>query len=154
VTPRRSIVLAEADRWLFHVILLVSVYVTFRGHNAPGGGFAGGLIASLAFVLRYLAGRSPLPRGRASSLPTTVIGVGLMIAVVTAIVPLCFGGGLLESDIAKIDVPLIGEVKVVSSAMFDLGVYVVVLGVVLTVLTALGQGADGDDSDRVEEVST
>jgi multisubunit Na+/H+ antiporter MnhB subunit len=155
VNPRRSIILAEADRWLFHVILLVSVYVTFRGHNAPGGGFAGGLIASLAFVLRYLAGGSPLPRARSTSLPTAIIGVGLVIAVGTAIVPLFFGGGLLESDIAKIDVPLIGEIKLVSSAMFDLGVYVVVLGVVLTVLTALAQGAAGDhDTDGAEEVST
>lgn len=153
MNPRRSIILAEADRWLFHIILLVSVYVTFRGHNAPGGGFAGGLIASLAFVLRYLAGGSPLPRGRAASLPTIIIGIGLVIAVGTAIVPLFFGGGLLESDIAKIDVPLIGEVKLVSSAMFDIGVYVVVLGVVLTVLTALGDDAT-EPTDPEREVTT
>jgi multicomponent Na+:H+ antiporter subunit A len=142
---RRSIVLVEADRWLFHLILLVSVYLTFRGHNAPGGGFAGGLVASLAFVLRSLAGRSPLPRAASSSFPVTMIGIGLMIAVGTALAPLMVGGALLESDIWRIDVPVIGEIKFVTSAIFDLGVYVVVLGVVLTMFLSLDDHGHGDD---------
>jgi multicomponent Na+:H+ antiporter subunit A len=142
--PARSVILVEADRWLFHIILLVAVYVTFRGHNAPGGGFAGGLIASLAFVLRGLAGRSPLPRHVRSTFPVSLIGCGLMLAVGTAIAPLLVGGSLLESHIFLWDIPLVGKVKFVSSAVFDLGVFFVVLGVVLAVLTAL------DDDDRDE----
>ena len=51
-----SVILKEADRWLFRLILLVSLWYTARGHNAPGGGFIGGLIAGGAYVLRYLAG--------------------------------------------------------------------------------------------------
>lgn len=135
---RRSVILDEADRWLVPVILMVSMYVTFRGHNAPGGGFAGGLIAGAAFVLRFLAGgalcigRSPVRR------PTAIIGAGLVLSLVTAIAPLLVGDALLESTIWKIDVPLVGTVKLVSSAFFDLGVYVLVIGVVLTVLIALG----------------
>lgn len=54
---KRLTVLDEADRWLFRALMLVSIYVMVRGHNAPGGGFAGGLIAGSAFVLRYLADR-------------------------------------------------------------------------------------------------
>lgn len=135
---RRSTVLDEADRWLFSLVLLVSVFVTFRGHNAPGGGFAGGLIAGSAFVLRYLAGGSLRLRRSSIVRPTTLIGSGMLIAVATALAPLITGGSTLESSIWRIDVPAVGEVKVVTSTFFDLGVYVLVVGVVLAVLTSLG----------------
>ena len=134
----RLTVLDEADRWLFRTLLLVSVYVMFRGHNAPGGGFAGGLIAGAAFVLRYLAGG--VLRVRKSSIvnPTRLIGFGLVIAGLVAAVPVALGEPALSSDIVKFSVPLIGRVKVVSSSLFDLGVYFLVIGVVLTVLVHLG----------------
>lgn len=140
---RRSMILSEADRWLFPVVLLVSVYVTFRGHNAPGGGFAGGLIAGAGFVLRYLAGVPITSRGRV--MPIQLIGLGLSISLLTALAPVLVGDALLESAIWYVDVPSIGEVKVVSSSLFDIGVYVLVIGVVLTVLLALGSDPPGFD---------
>lgn len=134
---RRSLILTESDRWLFPIVMLVSVYVTFRGHNAPGGGFIGGLIAGAAFIIRYLAGLR-LTIGKSGQInPSTVIGAGLFISAVTAIVPLAFGDALLESVIWKWKWPIFGEVKIVSSAFFDLGVYVLVVGVVLLVLVSL-----------------
>lgn len=135
---KRLTVLDEADRWLFRVLLVVSVYVMVRGHNAPGGGFAGGLIAGSAFVLRYLAGG--ILRVRRSSIvnPTRLIGFGLVLSAVVALVPMLVGDPALSSDIAKFSLPLIGEVKVVSSSLFDVGVYFLVVGVVLTVLVHLG----------------
>jgi multisubunit Na+/H+ antiporter MnhB subunit len=120
------------------VILLVSVYLTFRGHNAPGGGFAGGLVAGAAFVLRFLAGGSLRVRRSVVTSPTTLIGCGMFLAAATVVAPILFGDALLESTIWKIDVPGIGTVKLVSSTFFDLGVYVLVIGVVLSVLVALG----------------
>lgn len=135
---RRSEILDEADRWLFPVILLVSVYVALRGHNAPGGGFAGGLIAGAAFVLRFLSGGSLSVRRSTIARSTTLIGAGLFVAAATAIAPLVVGDALLESTIWKVDVPLIGTIKIVSSALFDIGVYLLVVGVVLAVLLALG----------------
>jgi multicomponent Na+:H+ antiporter subunit B len=135
---RRSMILDEADRWLFHLVVLVSVYITFRGHNAPGGGFAGGLIAGCAFVLRFLAGGSLRVRGSTIVHPTVFIGLGLAVAVLTAIAPLPAGQAMLESTIWKLDIPFVGQVKIVSSALFDIGVYLLVIGVVLTVLVALG----------------
>jgi multisubunit Na+/H+ antiporter MnhB subunit len=135
---KRLTVLDEADRWLFRVLLLVSFYVMVRGHNAPGGGFAGGLVAGAAFVLRYLAGG--IVRVRRSSIvnPTRLIGFGLVLSVVVAIVPILVGDPALSSDIVKFSLPLIGEIKVVSSSLFDVGVYFLVIGVVLTVLVHLG----------------
>jgi multicomponent Na+:H+ antiporter subunit B len=147
---RRSVILTEADRWLFPVVLLVSVYITFRGHNAPGGGFIGGLIAGAAFIIRYLAG-TPLTNRRHRALnPTTYVGVGLSIAVATALVPLAYGDALLESAIWKWDVPAIGEVKLVSSSIFDIGVYFLVIGVVLLSLISLGADPIHDDEVQGE----
>lgn len=136
----RSVVFDVVGRVLFPILLLVSVYVTLRGHNAPGGGFAGGLVAGSAFLMRFLAAGSPR-LARARPLPTSgLVGSGLLLAVGTGIAALVAGGDLLESAIWKADVPLLGELKLVTSTFFDLGVYLLVLGVVLSVLTHLGAG--------------
>lgn len=135
---RRSAILDEADRWLFPVIVLVSVYVTLRGHNAPGGGFAGGLIAGAGFVFRFLTGGALRVRRSVIVRPTTLIGIGMLVAVGTALAPLVVGDALLQSTIWEPDVPGVGTVKVVSSAIFDVGVYLLVIGVVVSVLSALG----------------
>lgn len=134
---RRSLILTESDRWLFPVVILVSVYVTFRGHNAPGGGFIGGLIAGSAFIIRYLAGLRLTIGNRRQINPASVIGLGLLISGVTAVIPLFFGDALLESMIWKWTWPIFGDIKIVSSAFFDIGVYVLVVGVVLLVLVSL-----------------
>ena len=126
------------DRWLSKVALLVAMYVTFRGHNAPGGGFAGGLIVGGVFVLQYLTGREPHVRFRTILHPIRLLGLGLLLALGTTALPLAFNATPLESHIWKLDVPLIGEVKVVSSMFFDLGVFFVVVAVVLMVLLSLG----------------
>jgi len=135
----RSAILDElVDRWLSKVAVLVAIYVTFRGHNAPGGGFAGGLIVGGVFVLQYLTGREPHIRFRTILHPTRLLGFGLLLALGTTVAPLFLGATPLESHIWKLDVPLIGEVKVVSSMFFDLGVFFVVVAVVLMILLSLG----------------
>ncbi len=140
--PSSAILDELVDRWLAKVATLVAVYVTFRGHNAPGGGFAGGLILGSVFVLQFLTGREPMLRGRPIRRPESLLGCGLLLALATTVAPLFVGGAPLESHIWPLDVPLIGEVKVVSSMFFDLGVFLVVVSVVLMVLQALGtQGA-------------
>jgi multicomponent Na+:H+ antiporter subunit A len=133
-----SVILEQITRVVFPVALLVSLYITARGHNAPGGGFAGGLIAGCAFVLRHLAGGVPRFQRPWRMPSTSLIAIGLALAAVTAIVPIVAGQDALESAIVHVHPPLIGDVKLVSSAVFDLGVYVLVLGVVLSMLAHLG----------------
>lgn len=148
---RRSLILTESDRWLFPIVILVSLYVTFRGHNAPGGGFIGGLIAGSAFIIRHLAGlRLTIGRNRQVN-PSSVIGVGLVISTLTAIVPLAFGDALLESVIWKWTWPVFGDVKIVSSAFFDIGVYVLVVGVVLLILVSLAADPIGVRSAKDDQ---
>ena len=126
------------DRWLTKVGTLVAIFITFRGHNAPGGGFAGGLILGAVFVLQYLAGQQPTIRRKPILNPERLLGFGLLLALVTTAAPLFVGGAPLESYIWSITLPQIGKVKIVSSTFFDFGVFFVVVAVVLLVLTFLG----------------
>jgi multisubunit Na+/H+ antiporter MnhB subunit len=148
-TPR-SVILDEADRWLFPVVLLVSLYLTFRGHNAPGGGFIGGLVASAAFALRYLTGRYREDPIYEVFRPHVILGTGLFVSASTAVIPLFAGDSLLESHIWKLTVPVVGDVKIVSSTFFDIGVYILVIGVVLSILVALGVDQEADDDTHFE----
>jgi multicomponent Na+:H+ antiporter subunit A len=141
--PRhRSLVLEVATRVIFPLIMVLSVYFFCTGHNTPGGGFAGGLTAGLALVLRYLAGGRyelgetlPLDAGK-------VLGVGLGLAAGTAAASLLLGAPVLSSAVVQIDVPALGTVKFVTSLVFDLGVYLIVVGLVLDVLRSLGARLD------------
>jgi multicomponent Na+:H+ antiporter subunit A len=141
--PRhRSLVLEVATRMIFPLIMVLSVYFFFTGHNTPGGGFAGGLTAGLALVLRYLAGGRyelgealPLDAGK-------VLGVGLGLSVGTAAASLLLGAPVLSSALIEVDVPVLGHVKFVTALFFDLGVYLIVVGLVLDVLRSLGARLD------------
>ena len=141
---RRSVVLTETVNGLTPVLMLFSIFLTLRGHNAPGGGFAGGLVMGSAVVLRYLAAG---PRGVRSLRidPIVLIGTGLLIGVVVGLTSLVADGSFLESAIWKFDVVILGKIKIVSSSLFDIGVHVLVVGAVMAVIVAL---AEADDEMR------
>lgn len=145
-TPRsrRSVILTETVNGLTPVLLLFSIFLTLRGHNAPGGGFAGGLVMGSAVVLRYLASG---PRGVRSLRvdPIVLIGTGLLIALGVGLTSLFIDGSFLESAIWKWHVPVVGDVKIVSSSLFDIGVHVLVVGVVMAITVAF---AEADDEMR------
>ncbi|MBD8023074.1 Na+/H+ antiporter subunit A [Microbacterium gallinarum] len=138
----RSIMLEVIVRILFHTIIVVSLYLLFAGHNLPGGGFAGGLVAGMALVMRYVAGgryelgaAAPTDAGR-------LLGIGMSIAVACAVVPLFVGASPLTSFFFEADLPVLGHVEFVTSTLFDIGVYLVVIGLVLDVLRSLGAEVD------------
>ncbi|WP_438354738.1 Na+/H+ antiporter subunit A [Microbacterium sp. CJ88] len=138
----RSILLEVIVRILFHTIMVVSLYLLFAGHNLPGGGFAGGLVAGMALVMRYVAGgryelgaAAPTDAGR-------LLGVGMSLAVACAVVPLLFGLAPLTSAFFELELPVIGHIEFVTSTIFDIGVYLVVIGLVLDVLRSLGAEVD------------
>jgi multicomponent Na+:H+ antiporter subunit A len=134
----------------------VSVYLLLAGHNAPGGGFAGGLVAGMALVARYLAGgrvelgaAAPIDAGK-------LLGTGLVLAAGTALVPLFFGADALTSTWFEWNLGVFGEVEFVTSTIFDIGVYLVVIGLVLDVLRSLGAEVDKQQEEETEsaEVAT
>lgn len=136
-----SVVLQTALRLVFHAIAATSLFFLFAGHNAPGGGFIGGLVAGTAFVLRYLVGGEN-GIGRLRVAPTTVLGTGLVVAAGTAAVPWFVGGQVLESGYVSLDVPVIGALPLTSVLAFDTGVFLIVVGLTLTLLDTLGSRED------------
>ena len=141
-TENRSLMVEVIVRILFHSIIVVSLFLLFAGHNAPGGGFAGGLVAGMALVMRYIAGgryelgaAAPADAGR-------LLGVGMTLAVACAVIPLFLGADPLTSAFFEATIPVIGHIEFVTSTIFDIGVYLVVVGLVLDVLRSLGAEVD------------
>ena len=147
---RRSLILSACVRAEFHTLLVVSVYLLLAGHNQPGGGFAGGLVAGAAATLRFAADGSDAVRRSFPFEPFRVLGAGLCVALVAALAPLAFGASLFESASAELHLPLFGTAKVSSVLLFDTGVYLVVIGAVLLLLEQFGGTAvpRGDGEPR------
>ncbi|SEB38173.1 multisubunit sodium/proton antiporter, MrpA subunit /multisubunit sodium/proton antiporter, MrpB subunit [Paramicrobacterium humi] len=141
-TDHRSILLEVVIRLLFHPAILVSVYLLFVGHNAPGGGFAGGLLAGLALIARYLAG-GRFELAEAVTIDAgKILGTGIVLAAGTAAASLFFGADILTSAYIEGDVPLLGHLSFGTSTIFDIGVYLVVVGLILDILRSLGGEVD------------
>ena len=137
-----------ATRVLFPSMMALSVYFFFAGHNAPGGGFAGGLVAALALSLRYVAGGRAELEETLPVDPARLFFVGLMLSTGSALAPMAFGDPPLTSYYASVDVPVIGAVSLPSALIFDAAVYLIVIGMTMYVLTALGTQLDLEDEER------
>ncbi|QGH70692.1 Na+/H+ antiporter subunit A [Pseudactinotalea sp. HY158] len=143
MTPyRRSVILEVTTRFVFHTMLVFSLFLLFSGHNAPGGGFAGGIVAGIALTLRYLAGGRYELGEAAPVLPGALLGGGLFLSVGAGIVPMFFGGQMLQSFKLDLTAPIFGDIHLVSTLVFDVGVYLVVVGLVLDILRSLGAEVD------------
>ena len=125
-------------RLVFHAVLMTSLWLLFAGHNQPGGGFVGGLLAGSAITLRYIAGGIAELRGRSRFRPWVVLGTGLLLAAATAAAPLAVGGDVLDAAKATLDLPLVGAATVSTTLAFDAGVYLAVVGMVLMAFEAFG----------------
>ncbi|MFT4245931.1 MAG: Na+/H+ antiporter subunit A [Micrococcaceae bacterium] len=139
---RRSVIFEITVRMIFHSMVVLSIFLLLAGHDQPGGGFAGGLLAGIALTIRYLAGGRyeltetvPLPAG-------LFLGSGLALAAITGFMPLFFGQPIFSSTIWEFTLPILGHLKLVSATFFDIGVYLVVIGLVLDILRSLGSEID------------
>jgi multicomponent Na+:H+ antiporter subunit B len=133
----RGLILPTAANYLMPVLLLFSVFLLLRGHNEPGGGFAGGLVAATAFVLLSIADDVDAARRALRVDPRSLIGIGLLIMLASGLVaPLLGGEPYLTSLWWKVAV---GEyiVSVGTPLMFDIGVYLGVAGTILLITFAL-----------------
>jgi len=130
-----SLILAAAARALFPLILLFSVFLLLRGHNDPGGGFIGGLAAACAFALWAVAEGSPAARRRLRVDPRTLVASGLALALGSGLLALPEGRPFLTGLWPPLALPVVG--KVGTPLAFDLGVYLVVIGIATTILFEL-----------------
>jgi multicomponent Na+:H+ antiporter subunit B len=148
---QRSLLLEMTTRAVFPTVLVFSLYLLLVGHYGPGGGFSAGLVAGLAFVLRYIAGGSD-DLGAVVRVPApVVIGTGLVVALLTALAPVAWGAPVLSATKLAVALPLLGRVELQTSVFLDVGVYVLIIGVVLDLLRALGTGIEHDMHDAGED---
>ena len=131
-------IMAALARLLLPLALLVSIYIFLRGHNAPGGGFIAGLITAVALILQYLTNGVAWTHQRLSSNMLPLIGAGLLIATLTGLGSLVFGYPFLTSSFTHVHWPIIGDFELATAMLFDLGVYLVVVGATLLILIHLG----------------
>lgn len=138
-----SYIFKTVVRLSFFVINVLAVYLLLRGHNLPGGGFIGGLAAAISFILLSLAlGVESLPRVMRFD-PVLVAVAGLALAGATGAAPVLFGQPFLEHFNLHLHVPLIGELHLGTPLAFDLGVYLVVVGVTCKVIFVLAKSTEG-----------
>jgi multicomponent K+:H+ antiporter subunit A len=115
-------------RAMFPVIALLAAYLLWRGHNAPGGGFAAGVALAIAVILQYMAGGTRWAEDRLAIRPMRWMGAGLLAAAATGAGAWLFGHPFLTSHTAHVSLPVLGELHVPSAFFFDLGVFFLVVG--------------------------
>jgi multicomponent K+:H+ antiporter subunit A len=131
---------------LLPLALLVSAYLFLRGHNAPGGGFIAGLVTGTAMLLQYVAQGSAWATARLPWNYTRVIAAGLLVATGTGLASWAFGAPFLTSTFGYVTWPVVGKFELASAMVFDLGIYLAVVGVVMVIISRLGGLAGSSDA--------
>ncbi len=135
----KSIILTTASKLVHPLLLMFSVFLLLRGHHEPGGGFSGGLMAASAFVLHALAHDAQTARRALKFNPHTLIGAGLLLALVGGLVAIAGGEPFLTGQWASFAVPGLGEWTLGTPLLFDVGVYLVVVGVTMLIILSMAE---------------
>ena len=136
---KTSMLLRVGAHLLLPLLMVLSVYLLVRGHNHPGGGFIGGLVASAAIALHLFAVDIRSARGVLRADPRTLLGAGLLIALVAAVMGPLAGGAVFEGLWLDVNLPVVGKTHIGTPLLFDIGVYLVVIGAVLTMALTLAE---------------
>ncbi|MFC4698916.1 monovalent cation/H+ antiporter subunit A [Glaciecola siphonariae] len=136
---RHPPILGMISQSLLPLALLVSFYIFLRGHNMPGGGFIAGLITSVALIQQYIAHGVDWVKPRIKVDYQTLIALGVLIATLTGIGSWFFDRPFMTTWFDYFDIPFIGEIELASALIFDLGVYLTVVGATLLILANLGK---------------
>jgi len=124
-------------RLLFPLAGVVAVYLFLRGHNEPGGGFVAGLVMSVALLLQYIVSGTQWVEAHLRLRPRHWIAFGILTAVATGAGSWFWGYPFMTTHTAHLHLPLLGDVHIASALVFDIGVFTLVVGATLLILTAL-----------------
>lgn len=133
----RSVIFASGSKYLLPLLLLFSFYVLLRGHNEPGGGFIGGLVAAAAYSLFTIANGVQSARLALGVKPGKLIASGLLFAGIAGMIPVFYGLPFMTGMWPDITIPGIGKLS--TPLLFDVGVYFVVIGVILIIIFSLAE---------------
>ncbi|MBZ0180388.1 MAG: Na+/H+ antiporter subunit B [Melioribacteraceae bacterium] len=134
---KTSVILSTAVKYLIPLLLIFSFFLFLRGHNEPGGGFVGGLVAASAFALFAIANGFDEAKKFMKIEPIMLIALGLLIALLSGLVPMFFGLDFLTGIWFEKNFPIIG--KLGTPLVFDIGVYLVVLGISTKIIFSLAE---------------
>jgi len=137
-TERYPMILKVISRPLLPLALVVAIYLMLRGHNMPGGGFIAGLVTAIALILQYVASGIVWTRARMHINYVKLTAAGVMLAALTGLGSWFFGYPFLTSSFGHFELPLLGEFELATAMLFDLGVFLAVVGSTLLVLANLG----------------
>lgn len=135
---KRSVIVDVTARLILPSALMFALHLLLVGHDRPGGGFVGGLVAGATVALIYVAGGMADVRAVVPVRPWTILGVGLVLAAGVATVPVLLDEAVMQGWKFSVAFPLLGEAKVTSALVFDVGVAAVVIGLVFMVFEAFG----------------
>ncbi|KAB2899117.1 MAG: monovalent cation/H+ antiporter subunit A [Burkholderiaceae bacterium] len=124
-------------RLLLPFAAVVSAYIFMRGHNEPGGGFVAGLVLSVALILQYIISGTQWVEAHLPLFPRRWIATGLLCALATGLGAIAFGYPFLTTHTAHLHLPVVGDIHVASALFFDIGVFTLVVGSTLLILTAI-----------------
>jgi multicomponent K+:H+ antiporter subunit A len=136
---RYPMILAVISRPLLPLALVVAIYLMLRGHNMPGGGFIAGLVTAIALILQYVASGIAWTRLRMNIDYIKLTAAGVLLAALSGVGSWFFGYPFLTSSFGHFELPLVGEFELATAMIFDLGVYLAVIGSTLLVLANLGK---------------
>jgi multicomponent Na+:H+ antiporter subunit B len=137
-----SVILRTTARFLLPLLLLLSVFLLLRGHDEPGGGFIAGLVAALAFALYVFAYDIETTRGVLRVDPRTLVGIGLVLATLSAFPAVLLGQPFFTAQWWSVPLGPFGELKLSTPLFFDIGVFLVVIGSVMTIVLALAEAEE------------
>jgi len=138
----QSLILRVTGHFLLPLLVLFSLFLLLRGHNEPGGGFIAGLVAASAVALHLFFSDVASARRLIFVDPRDLLGWGLTFALISGLPAMFLGQPFLTSQWLEVNVPMFGMLKVGTPLLFDIGVYLVVLGTVLNILLSLAEAED------------
>ena len=144
-------IMSTLTRLLLPLSLLVALFILLRGHNLPGGGFIAGLVTAVALVTQYLANGARWMQARMPANMHPVIAIGLLVATLTGLGSGWFGYPFLTSTFTHVHWPVVGEFELASAMLFDLGVYLTVVGATLLILIFIGILHSGDPGSSAKQ---
>lgn len=138
--PRSNdVILQTVARYVAFLIMIFSIYLFFAGHHSPGGGFIGGLMTSGALLLVAIAFGSSMLRQLLPFDFRMLTAAGLLVALLTGMGSFVFDVSFMTHAFGHITAPWLGEIELSTAVLFDLGVYLTVVGVTMTIILSIGE---------------
>lgn len=136
-----SLILNRIARVIIHILLIFSIFLLLKGHNEPGGGFIAGLMASVSIVLIYVTYNIETVKKIMPIPYPAMIGLGLFFAAGMGLGGIVLGYPFLTQTFDYVYIPLVGEIELATALIFDIGVFLTVVGATLLIISSIGEGS-------------